>query len=91
MAFYTFTVRLDDRPAVMMALDWPSDEVAADRAQKALLRMVGRQGAGLTRARVTIGRGRVAEDAIRWIGSWQWSRRQGWSWADIGEAHSRAG
>lgn len=92
MAFYSLTFRLDDRPAVTLAVDWPSDPVATDRARKALLRMIDRQGLGLERARVTIGRGRRStEDAIRWIGSWQWAGRQGWSWADIGEAHQRVG
>jgi hypothetical protein len=92
MAFYTFTFRIDDRPAVSVAVEWPSDSVATDRARKTLLRMIDRQGLDLARARVTIGRGRrQTEDVIRWIGSWQWAGRQGWSWADIGEAHQRVG
>jgi hypothetical protein len=91
MAFYTFTFRLDDRPAVALAVDWPSDPIATDRARKALLRMIGRQDLIIGRARVTVGRGLRTGDVIRWIGSWQWSGQQGWSWADIGEAHARVG
>lgn len=92
MAFYTFTFRLDDRPAVSVAVDWPSDAIAADRARNILLRMIDRQAPSLGKARATIGRGRLgADDGVRWIGSWQWAGRQGWSWADIGEGHQRVG
>jgi hypothetical protein len=91
MAFYSFTFRLEDREAVTLAVDWPSDEVAMDRSRKALLRMIGRQDLMVSRARVTIGRGLRTGEVVRWIGSWQWSGQQGWSWADIGETHARVG
>jgi hypothetical protein len=82
---FTFTVRLDEEFAEGMELDCVGEAAAIEAAREVLRATISDRPAlagPAQRGTIGVGIGSLidAPDRVIWLGEWEWSAADGWSW-----------
>lgn len=82
---FTFTVRLDEEFYEGMEMDCPGEAEAIAAAREVLQAKIDHRPLHAGRAHrgivgVGIGSWITGPDRVLWLGEWEWSASDGWSW-----------
>ena len=82
----TFSVVLvfNDSGPEGLEMECESPTAAIGEARSFLAQIVDRLPEQLAEASATVGQGSFYDDETEWLGAWEWSQRNGWSWAPRG-------